>query len=979
MSNKLKPSILIGLDTYGNELAVGIYNNICADHEVENIISCLSLEPNGDLVNHSGDGSVNFPGLVSNIEDKAFLKNYNILQEDNKNIEKILISQIEKIMSRTVSLELVDHGYEVEDKIQINVFSTLFDPIGSSAIMVILGVIQNIVSGRLRGLNIETNLYCFFPDAFEMFKNNEFAYKRSCVCLQEIDHVLDNPGLHLVSQRNRNLCNFIYLFTSKNENNISICTYKDYTILISEVLNLVFRRQIGSDSSYAIALVNKVEGKTTRYSSIGYSKIIYPARDINKLVKHFYISANIKKRENSSDYDLDNQLIIGEVKEFISNSNISHIKEEMEKDIDGNSIWKDFKFNGKILDNINVVEFCKQINDQYLNFEKTELQKKKREVDNKGKYLFNKYLNDIDSKANNILDSEKLGLNYCISFFEKCIECNSNDNISLNENMYSIIKNIINNIFNEFEIIKESNDDNINERDDYIKYSKDLVNDYSVLKKNENIIENNEALNLNVNDIVNEISIVEKCFSEAKLRLESLYLKRKKYLRINLIFYPTICMIFTLLIEYLASKVINFNLLPIIFKTLTIIFPISLIIYIFTALWKMKKTILDNIIKEKNNCNISKINKINNLLSIQNLYNEHLYNIFSYYLKIRMIKYLADTVEAVDKKKENIKEFKKIINNEVEQNIAAYQNFKFNEDIYNRSIVKVDDIKQKIENIAIKKCEYNAFSIKKLSEYYNNYLNYSNIQILIDDLGHLASDLFSEITNKTIGQYLNEISIEKNISKVEQIDSFIKFASPSILLDVEKVADKSQPIVYLGINLEEYNYLHNDIKATNYKTFYIDSNHEIIVVILKIGFPAYNIALAKYGENLLKEDIKINYQINKDWNIESLIPSLYADEDDYFLIKKTICISKALNIFDRNEENIIKFGNLRAKTDNEMEKILGEQKNLEIRKKIENELELNLKKEGAAKVIAKYIENNELSNSEKDTLQHVIDEINQID
>ena len=206
-----KPVILLGLGKYGSECAQSIYANLSEKQkDLAGIISCLTLEENGDFRDYKNEPAFKCEGLKSELSVENFRLNFQVLQEYEKKFEDILTDTIENIRSKEVLIELQDRGYEIKGAVSIFLISTLYDPIGSAAIIPFLGFIQNLFTGRLRGTVIETNIFGFFPDLFDVYKKNDLAYTRSYSCLQELDFIANHTKL--ISSGEYDLFNFTYLF-----------------------------------------------------------------------------------------------------------------------------------------------------------------------------------------------------------------------------------------------------------------------------------------------------------------------------------------------------------------------------------------------------------------------------------------------------------------------------------------------------------------------------------------------------------------------------------------------------------------------------------------------------------------------------------------------------------------------------------------------------------------------------------------------
>ncbi|MAF94956.1 MAG: hypothetical protein CMM60_04295 [Rhodospirillaceae bacterium] len=457
MKQKFKPVIFVGLGKYGSEIAQGIYTAILSEkyRDLEQVISCITLEENGECRDIKESKTLfKCEGLKTELSINNFGVNFEVIQNYEKKIEDALADKIENLRRKEIVLDLQDKGYEIGEKIELFLISTLFDPIGSTSIVPFLGFFQYLLTGRFRNMLIETNILGFFPDLFDDYKKNELAYSRSYPCLQELDVVANNP--ELISSKDQTPFSFAYLFTGKNEEAIEIGSYKELIPMISEVLFLLLSEKIASDISFSTILLNKVDGKATRYSSFGLDKLVFPIDRVMRGLSDFLTFTILNLTGATTEpRRFEREYINADVKEFLLQNKFDvnyKLSQELYKDNEGNTIWVDFKYKGKMNENIVVDSFIKDIEEQVKDFDKDDVTAMNRKLSLRRGSFFKEKQGTLLDVINNGIDSIDKGVYYSKAFLDVLLNKKSlytTGNIVGKEFNFDQIEKVVKNFFDK--------------------------------------------------------------------------------------------------------------------------------------------------------------------------------------------------------------------------------------------------------------------------------------------------------------------------------------------------------------------------------------------------------------------------------------------------------------------------------------------------------------------------------------------------
>ena len=301
MPSKFRPIMLLGLGEYGSIIAQEIFSSLDEkDKNLSQIISCLTFNESGVFSDFKTKKNIfTCDGLNPDLNSLKFKENYEIIQKYESEFESVLSESIDNIRNQEIKSRLRT-DYEIEDTISLFIFSSLSDTLGSISIVLFLYYINRLFTERFNAVQIEKNVFGFFPDLFNDYKSNNYAYARSYACLQELDFLGDNPT-HILSQGF--LYDYIYLFTESNEKGESIGTYKDMIPMITEVLFSLLTGEITSEN-LDMTHINNVEGKTPRYNSFGLTKLIFPIDNIMKGITDFLTYNFLNHKISNKNYEL---------------------------------------------------------------------------------------------------------------------------------------------------------------------------------------------------------------------------------------------------------------------------------------------------------------------------------------------------------------------------------------------------------------------------------------------------------------------------------------------------------------------------------------------------------------------------------------------------------------------------------------------------------------------------------------------------
>ena len=423
----IHPALFIGLGKYGSEISKSIYNYLKeSDKNLFNIVHHLSLDENGNIDSENIDSEkYDFTGLKFEMIVENYRHNYQYILQKEDDFNTILSNIINNISQRKLIASLENKGYKVGTTIRVYIFSTLFDPVGSSAIIPILSFIQSLQeTKKLQVFGLETNMIGFFPDSFESEPDEsddliEQYYKRCYACLQELDYISDNPN-------EDNLFDNIYLFNSKNEAAVKVGNYQELSIMLSEILIALLNGSIEIDVAIEPLLIRKDHNKTTRYCSFGLNKLHFPVENVMKGISDYMCFNILESSAIQIEKKYPKHAVLQEVKNFMIENNYEKIDQDLSVDKLGNTIWVDFRYSGSIKKHTHLDAFINNLNKQIVDFEKTKLIEMNRKFSPRLDEIFSNMQTNLIEKIKSYIDNKSKEVSYSMAFMDMLIGQKSN-------------------------------------------------------------------------------------------------------------------------------------------------------------------------------------------------------------------------------------------------------------------------------------------------------------------------------------------------------------------------------------------------------------------------------------------------------------------------------------------------------------------------------------------------------------------------
>ncbi|MBI4547106.1 MAG: hypothetical protein HY707_03940 [Ignavibacteriae bacterium] len=1044
MKRKFKPVIFLGLGTYGSQFAVQLKETVHRKQpDLAEVVSCVTLDDEGSSrISGSTEPKFQCNDLRATVSVESYQCNFRVYQDHEKEFEDLLSDAMEEIRQREILLELQEKGYRIDDGINIYIFSALFDPIGSVAIVPFLGFIQTLLVGRFRGTLVETNLLGFFPDLFNDFKRERLAYLRSYVSLQELDHIINHPKL--LSLEGRAPLTYTYLFTGKNEDGVEIGSYDELIPMISEVLSSLLFGEIASDNSFSVALLNNEAGKLARYSSFGLAKVIFPVDEIMDGLTNALTGKLMDFQGLDQPKVFERDYVAADVKEFLVEYNFDKLSSTLKFDKEGKTIWTDFKFQGAINEKVVIENFMRDVERQAEEFDRDGVTLMDKKLSDRRRKMFDEKIEELIRKIYSGIDSSERGIYYSKAFLDMfqnqkssytrgefiakayTLDLIEKEAKSFFDGLFGIergkLTELKRDIDDKTELLQKAEKEfaldsadaspatTIEEKGDTKEAAEARQKRVDALREEiKNLQEKYDTLEEKIADfdfkitdpserrrllskllehegeekekLRNDLLEADQSYMEEKRRLNELYEERKRFINRVFVMYPLLGTLVYVGILFGATKILSdFDIFQMIDPWLVIVYPLLFMIYGFLGFTKYWLGIRKQILECLQRCENFKGQKISLLLKFQEFYNRHFKTIFDHSLQGSLIGWIDEYKSSVQKTAERLQRFIDEIADHLRRCKDRYDNITFLNTLFVRSVVTKKDLDSFLDrNVRLTVEMQRFFRDKPLSVYFEDFRTSGSILALEGDIRRFTEDVFRHIREKSIEEFLCGTEIEAALNATEKLFNLYDSAKTFILLDVEKGMDVSQSLVYLGVRNVENSQARELLRKQgqpNIFAYSTGNKNEIVISKLKIGFPAFHIALVGYGKHLVSNTPESSkFYVNDEWQLEDLFPTTHTFGDEEDEVRTIICLGKAFGLICQKNAQYFFEDKILGETDRKMNDYLRSFRASTVRVLISQRIEERKHKHTAVEELINYKVNNELDVTNLRIIDKVINEI----
>ena len=252
----------------------------------------------------------------------------------------------------------------------------------------------------------------------------DLEYARTIAAVNELDIELDKADSKGIS-----LVNYPFFVGSQNSKNITLGSFSEMLISLSE-FSLMLINEGFATNNLAIQIGEDSQGKSARYSSLGYSSLIYPEEEFvngvyaigKKEILHDLQHAfrNDKFAANS---------LSAEVKSFMANNQFNQYQERMRLEIDGGKpIFEPFQFSGERSEKADIKSFVASLDKQGEEYEAKVFNKSiVQKIEQRQKALTTKLSQDISQKIESEIGKGDKNINFAHGFASTLLreDCNA--------------------------------------------------------------------------------------------------------------------------------------------------------------------------------------------------------------------------------------------------------------------------------------------------------------------------------------------------------------------------------------------------------------------------------------------------------------------------------------------------------------------------------------------------------------------------
>jgi hypothetical protein len=953
---RVSPVMLVGLGEAGTNSVKTINQRLLQSApELAPLVACVTLSTDGTLRDASDEATISVEGLKNDLSDGVFHSNYSQTLKGSSPIAQWLGERFSRLLRQDGRMRLEDLGYSVDTCISLFLVSELSDPIGSSCAIPILAIVQELLAGRMRGAAVDASVLGFLPDVFPESRNSPEAYARAYTFIQELEFIAENPTSVGV-EGNPPFSN-IFLFSSRNEDGVEIASAEELIVMAGEFLSGLLRGDIASDASYSLALTKEVEGKRTRYSSFGLAKLVFPVNQVMDAITQHYELRYIEKTlgDKAPLYNAD--LISADVKEFVGGTALDRLSALMRTNEAGKTLYSPFQYSGSVNEKVNVDAFMASLDEESEEFAKTTAAEMSRSLAKRRDGLLTEHLERLGSESDKSMNAAERGVYYASGFIDVLRDSPSKfvrDDGTSERYSLSVVEANAKRFFDStFGIdrtgLSRLKRDLEDKRALLSKQQAELARPEGESKRTASEATTDNAIRESVEALGNEITGLEqrraklegeiaefdmKLADPAKRRallqnvlgdetedrskkqadlravdtnlhsaleaLEDMYAQRRA-LALKLAFlYPAFLAFGIGLISAVRGRIADASLADSLrwgaaaLPALLLLYGIGAAVVYFVQMHAKVRAAELLVEKRRGEKRLA-------LLALQNAYTKHFETLFEHELFSGLIGWISEYKTYAATLSATLSEFVETLLGKTEGLKAGLDNLIFPNSPLLRSAVVADDLPTIISSNPEAAHEEESFRrANPLAGFFAGFLEDRNLERLGNSVAAFVESVYANIRKDSIEKVLAR-TLGPGDRLSTRLNQLYQASKAFIQLEVNQGDDVSQPLVYVGTQNDERSICRDLLTRIGgpATTFYSTGNqYELTAARMKVGFPAYHVALVRYGRNITEAGDAKRFAVDPDWELEDVIPSLYVAGGADDAARILVCLGRAFGIID---------------------------------------------------------------------------------
>jgi hypothetical protein len=937
---RFRPVLLLGLGSYGSDIASRIAERIrAADPATAPLVGLLKLHDDGTLVTDLAAE----PAQIAFDAASTYAGRFSAIAAAEEAISHWIVNSLDGLRRRNVLVPLREMGYDIDAETSIYFVAPLCDDVGSVALIGFLEIVRGLSESRLKGQQLHRTVLCFFPDLFPDYREDDARYARSYVCLQELEYSATARQLQETLPYD-----YVSLFTARNEDNEDLGSYTELADALGEIYGLALRREITVDESFASALINRVEGKVTRFSSVGMSKLIFSREAISRALDGHFASDVLHDIGYPEQARLDRQIVSSDVRAFIFGGGLQQIAASLANDRTGKPTWRPFTTRAKLSDDaVRVEDFLKTLGEDVESFERKDLSAMMVEVREVRARLTETHAARLMDQVGQRID-QKGGPGSAHAFLDvllnKPSEYTAGDTVddavsaddidrsasSYFDNMFGIRRGDLSRLQQE-----------INSKAAVLRqYEADLASGGEVPKELEETIaattkqletlrkthaeldhqtrmhdlqmqdgaqrrlllgRRRDDLDAKIGTQTAELEPLDRDYRDKRRALEA-ERQRRDERRNQLVLYLVLVVIALALLDYLVRRYVG----PVSWSGK--LFGAALLGYLIWAAveyWKARA----HVVVAFHATETAAARKRGAFLALVTLHQELFKAVYEFALHGAAVDWATDFKREMTKLRSSVGEFNDGLRQLYEEERAAFTGLHLPQSILSRNVAGTTDVERFREGADRYGPERARFAAANpLSKTFTTFRESGSLANLVDALRGASTEVFAAVRGMSIERFLSEGESGRRLKISDKTDQLFQFGAPLVQLAVEGRDDHLRNVAYLGTVSGESSPLAEAARKRGFEPmlFRTRDDTEVVLVTVKVGFPAYHVALVTYCDHKLQASGNVAaLQCVPEWTLESLIPSSLELGTEGDPSRQLACQSLALGIVKETERGFM--------------------------------------------------------------------------
>jgi hypothetical protein len=413
----VRPTVLIGLGDAGGQAAAHLNGLLRGDEpDLAPLLQVLAItSEHGERIGAEGLSCLSLPDLDTAITPGVWKRNHDTLAAHEREIADLVTEAIQASRPLLAVRDLTRRGIEVDREPGIFLVATTFDPVGSAALLPVLGFINARLHRLLADLAPQINVLLLGPDLFYRAEScPEEVYARTAALFRELQAAADDAERTLGGDSlfGSFVC---WLVQGQNENGNEVGGLSELLPMVSQAVAALQTNRVSG--SVMVGAVQTPAGARP-FSSFGSCQIVSGCDQAAEAVSWGVLAAIWDRGEGEVARDETSAL----VETFLRRVRLTEPCSLLDCDAEGRPIVTPFRYDGSVGPETDAADYVARLESQIDAFHRGPRLAIQRALSQRAGELLTQLSREIREEASHLIDADDHGLERAHGFLRVLVQ-----------------------------------------------------------------------------------------------------------------------------------------------------------------------------------------------------------------------------------------------------------------------------------------------------------------------------------------------------------------------------------------------------------------------------------------------------------------------------------------------------------------------------------------------------------------------------